>query len=153
MATVSTNFNTTSNPLPDATARTPVQTLGQEDFLNLLVAQMSQQDPMNPQKDTEFIAQMAQFSALEQSKSMQQDMAALRASTLLGNTVTVTDEDAETGQKIGIVDSVVMDDGVASLFINGKRYSLDEILRVYPPTTDPATLIGSTLNQSNPTAQ
>jgi flagellar basal-body rod modification protein FlgD len=97
MATVSTNFNTTSNPveLPDATARTPVQTLGQEDFLNLLVAQMSQQDPMNPQKDNEFIAQMAQFSALEQSKTMQQDMAALRASTLLVSTVTVTDE--ETG--------------------------------------------------------
>lgn len=133
--------------------RTPVQTLGQKDFLNLLVAQMSQQDPMNPQKDTEFIAQMAQFSALEQSKAMQQDMAALRASTLLGNTVTVTDEDAENGQTVGIVDSVVMDDGVAALFIKGNRYSLDEILRVYPPTTAPATLIESTLNQSNPTAQ
>jgi flagellar basal-body rod modification protein FlgD len=153
MASIST-INTVSNPLPDANTRTPVQTLGQKDFLNLLIAQMSQQDPMNPQKDTEFIAQMAQFSALEQSKSMQQDMAALRASTLLGNTVTVTDEDAETGQNIGIVDSVVMDDGVAALFINGKRYSLDEILRVYPPTTNPAALINSsTPDQSDPSAQ
>src|SRR6266508_913331 len=76
--------------------RIPIQTLGQNDFLQLLVTQMTSQDPLNPQKDTDFIAQMAQFSALEQSKTMQVDIAELRAqqqllqaNALLGQTVEV----------------------------------------------------------------
>lgn len=136
-ALLATNSSTVNSA--EGYTRTPVQTLDQGDFLNLLVAQMSQQDPMNPVKDTEFIAQMAQFSALEQSKVMQQDMAALRANTLLGNIVTVSDDDAETGQDIGVVDSVVMDKGVAKLLVNGTRYDLSDVLRVYPPTAGTTT--------------
>ncbi len=114
-----------------------MQTLGQDDFLKLLVTQMSQQDPMNPQKDTEFISQMAQFSSLEQSKTMQQDMASLRANTLLGSTVTVNDEDANTGVVTGVVDSVIMDKGVPKLFINGTRYELADVLRIDPTIIAP----------------
>jgi flagellar basal-body rod modification protein FlgD len=120
----------------EGSTRTPVQTLGQDDFLKLLVAQMSQQDPMNPQKDSEFIAQMAQFSALEQSKSMQQDMSALRASALLGSTVTVNDKDLKT-EKTGVVTAVVMDKGVPQLlFANNARYSLSDVIRIDPTVLD-----------------
>lgn len=136
------NVNTTSRPLAEGSARTPVQTLGQEDFLKLLVTQMSQQDPMNPVKDTEFIAQMAQFSSLEQSKAMMQDMASLRASTLLGTTVTLNDDEAESGVVTGVVESVVMDKGVPKLFVNGSRYDLSEVLRIdptLPATANPAS--------------
>lgn len=131
MATVST-INTTSNPLPDASTRTPVQTLGQEDFLKLLVTQMSQQDPMNPVKDTEFIAQMAQFSALEQSKTMMQDMASLRAGALLGNTVTVKDENEALGFRTGVVEAVLMSNGSPQLLINGNRYDLSAVTTIEP---------------------
>jgi len=135
MPTVS-NINTTSNPLAEGSARTPVQTLGQDDFLKLLVAQMSQQDPMNPQKDSEFIAQMAQFSALEQSKTMQQDMSALRASALLGSTVTLNDENSETGQTVGVVDAVLVEKGVPKLVVHDKRYNLSDITRIDPTILD-----------------
>src|SRR5690349_5974736 len=83
-------------PATDPTDRVPIQTLGQNDFLKLLATQLSTQDPMNPMSDTSFIAQMAQFSALEQSKAMQSDLAQLNSdqqlsqtSALLGKTVTV----------------------------------------------------------------
>ncbi len=46
------------------------ETLGKDDFLRLLVTQMTHQDPLNPMKDTEFIAQLAQFSSLEQMQNL-----------------------------------------------------------------------------------
>src|ERR1041385_6444330 len=80
MEITGTNSSTSSNPLADdALSRIPIQTLGQDDFLKLLTTQMSAQDPLNPQTDTQFIAQMAQFSSLEQNKSMQADLAKLRS--------------------------------------------------------------------------
>ena len=60
--------------------RVPIKTLDQQDFLRLLVAQMTQQDPLNPKSDLEMIPQMVSFTQLEQSKSMQSDIAQLRAS-------------------------------------------------------------------------
>jgi flagellar basal-body rod modification protein FlgD len=65
--------------------------LGKQDFLKLLMAQMRNQDPMKPMDDTQTIAQMAQFSALE---AMQQLSAVLQKST---NTQTV----AQAGALIG----------------------------------------------------
>ena len=52
-------------------------TLGRDAFLSLLVAQMQYQNPLQPQADGEFLAQLAQFSSLEQLQGMRQDMAAL----------------------------------------------------------------------------
>jgi flagellar basal-body rod modification protein FlgD len=52
-------------------------TLGRDAFLSLLVAQMQHQNPLQPQADGEFLAQLAQFSSLEQLQGMRQDMAML----------------------------------------------------------------------------
>jgi flagellar basal-body rod modification protein FlgD len=58
------------NPPVKSTEQGPSQQLGKQDFLNLLMVQLRNQDPLNVQDDREFIAQMAQFSSLEQSTNM-----------------------------------------------------------------------------------
>ena len=50
----------------------------EQTFLKLFVAQLRNQDPLNPQDGTQFIAQLAQFSQLEQSLQMRQDLDAMR---------------------------------------------------------------------------
>ena len=74
-ATPSTS--TTSEP-----TKTKEQSLGKDAFLQLLVTQMTHQDPTQPQADGEFIAQLAQFSSLEQLTEIQKTLAAM--STALG---------------------------------------------------------------------
>jgi len=79
--------------------------LGKEDFLTLLVAQLENQDPLDPQDNTEFVSQMAQFSALEQQIttnenletliSSNQSIQQLSAFNLLGQTV-VAEQDTFT---------------------------------------------------------
>lgn len=104
-------------------------TLGSADFMKLLTVQLTAQDPMNPMKDTEFISQMANFTSLENSrtlsesfKSFTSQQAAASAPAYLGKFVTVKDADSALGELSGLVDSVVMADGMPSLVIGGKHF-------------------------------
>ncbi len=127
MATDSISAATSSNVFANLgqQSRMPVTTLDQNDFLKLLVTQMTTQDPMNPMEDLTSISQMASFSALEQSKATQASMAMLQANSMLGNFVQVTDD--EGGVSYGQVEQVQMIKGVPQLVINGERYTLDKV--------------------------
>lgn len=69
------SFNKANN----VSGRQVSQSLGKDDFLKLLITQLSNQDPTSPMENTEFIAQMAQFSSLEQMTNMNQEFAKLNA--------------------------------------------------------------------------
>ena len=121
-------YNTTST-------RVPKQQLGSEDFMKLLAVQFQSQDPMKPMEDTAFIAQMAQFSSLEQSNSLVKEMGLLRsdqqnlaANGMLGRTVTVSD--AKGNPVIGQVSAVISTNDGPSLVINGKEFSLSTVTRI-----------------------
>ncbi len=139
MSVAPTSSATSPADPTDTQSRLPVKMLSQDDFLKLLVAQMTSQDPLNPKSDIDMIPQMVSFNELEQSKSMQTDIQNLRAeqqvlqaNSLLGRTVQVQDGDHQvTGQ----VTAVQMEEGTPKLLVNGQRYDLGSLLSITPTPT------------------
>ncbi len=111
------------------------QSLNQADFLKLLVTQMTSQDPLNPQSDTAFAAQLAQFSALQQSQTMTGDVQTLQANSLIGRTVSVTDATNSAQSINGVVSGVVFNSGSPEILVNGQPYDLSQISSILPTTT------------------
>ncbi|HHX17816.1 MAG TPA: flagellar biosynthesis protein FlgD [Clostridium sp.] len=107
--------------------------LGKDDFLKLLITQLTHQDPMNPVDDKEFIAQMAQFSTLEQMQNMNSDFSQIKAFSMIGKTVTASIINKGTNaQEViqGIVDSVTIENGKSILNVNGKDVPVDSVISV-----------------------
>ncbi|SRR5581483_47147 len=111
--------------------------LNQADFLKLLVTQMTSQDPLNPQSDTAFAAQLAQFSALQQSQTMATDMQALQANSLIGRTVSVTSSTDATQAFSGVVSGVEISSGTPQVLVNGQLFDLSQISSILPTATTP----------------
>lgn len=127
------------------TARTVKKTLGSEDFMKILAVQFQSQDPMKPMEDTAFIAQMAQFTSLEQSTSLVQQMTLLRANQqqltatgYLGRTVTV--ENGDGASVTGEVTAVDNSGAEPALVVDGVNYPLSSVRRIEPaPASASAT--------------
>jgi len=100
-----------------------------EDFLQLLVAQMQYQDPLEPTDNTEWVTQYAQFTQVEELQNMSTAMDLTRASSLVGQTVIMEVEDSQgnTTTVQGNVDYVNYEGGKAYLSINGGLYSMDDL--------------------------
>ena len=126
-------------------------TMDKEAFLNLLVAQMKYQDPLEPTSNTEFVSQYAQFSALEQMQNMSATLELSRASTLVGQTVSVnaTDSTGKTTTIQGMVDYVVYENNKAYVSIEGNLYALDDVYGVadtkYLDAYDKAELLAAAI--------
>ena len=101
-------------------------------FLQLLVAEVKNQDPLEPTSNTEWISQYATFSELEAMTNMSASYDLSRASALVGKTaiVKVTSSDGETNVVQGKVDYVTYENGDALLSIGGSTYSLDDLYNV-----------------------
>ena len=107
--------------------------LGKDDFMKILIAQLTHQDPTEPMKDTEFIAQMAQFSTLEQMTNMTQDFGKLagilsssQALGLLGKSVDIVDGDTVVK---GIVEEVSGREAPMVL-VNGTYYDFSKVEKI-----------------------
>jgi len=108
--------------------------LGKDDFLKILIAQLSNQDPTSPLENTEFIAQMAQFSSLEQMTNMSQSFEKManfinssEAQSMLGKTVELDLGDTSvTGQ----VEAATRGKQ-PQILVNGMYYNMDQIKAVY----------------------
>jgi flagellar basal-body rod modification protein FlgD len=110
--------------------------LGKDAFLQLLATQMKYQDPMNPNTDTEYVAQLATFSQLEQLQNLSKTSDNSLAYGLVGKNVRLNIKNSDTGdvqQKDGPVDFVSMSDGEAKLSVDGNLYSMDQLETVFDP--------------------
>ncbi len=106
--------------------------LGKEDFLLLLVTQMQYQDPLDPADNTEFVAQLAQFSALEQMSNLNTTASNNAAYSMVGKEVLVrhTNSVGDIQEVQGTVDYVTIKNGEAYVSINGADYEFDEVVQV-----------------------
>lgn len=105
-------------------------------FLQLLVAQMKYQDPLEPTSNTEYISQYAQFSQVEQMQNMAASSDLARATQLVGKEVYIktTTSTGDTKYVQGRVDYVVYENGKAYLSIDEQLYSLDDLDTVVDQT-------------------
>lgn len=119
-----------------AVSRVMKGSLEQADFLKMLTLQLQNQDPLNPQTNTDFAAQMAQFTALEQSREMSGNMTLMlqqqevqNATLMLGTQVLLDDG------RTGVVDRVSINkDGSPRLLVGGKEYALAQVMNYQIPT-------------------
>ena len=107
--------------------------LGKDDFLKLLITQLSNQDPTSPMENTEFISQMAQFSSLEQMTNMSTSFSKMasfinssEAASTLGKTVELNVGDASV---TGIVEGATRGEN-PQVLVNGMYYSMDKIAAI-----------------------
>ncbi|MDR1900288.1 MAG: flagellar hook assembly protein FlgD [Treponema sp.] len=108
--------------------------LGKDDFIKILVTQLAHQDPTAPMEDKEFIAQIAQFSSLEQMTNMASDFARLanmltnsEAASALGKSVELTE-----GENVvqGTVKAVTRD-VEPLILVNGTYYNWKQVTKVF----------------------
>ena len=146
--TTGSNIISTSNQWPNYSATNKTGTtggsavMGKDQFLKFLITQLQNQDPMQPMQDKEIIAQMAQFSSVEQLMNISTQMTAMNqslgmASSLIGKEVSWTD--SSLNLKSGTVSSIVVRDGLNYAVVNGERVAMTDITGVRVPEQSEGT--------------
>lgn len=106
--------------------------LDKEAFLQLLVAEMQNQDPLQPTTNTEYVSQFATFSQLEEMQNVSSSVDMSRAQSLVGKEVflDVTNSSGETNQICGRVDYVVMEAGKVYVSVDESLYKFEDVTTV-----------------------
>lgn len=135
MAVSGIGSSTSTTSSTDATSVIE-QTLGKDAFLKLLVTQIQNQDPLNPMDDQEYIAQLAQFSSLEQMQEInsalgtaQQTSTASQALTLVGHEITAINPNTSATYS-GTVDAVTFEEGTPTLLVGDDEVQLSWVSEV-----------------------
>ncbi|NPV92047.1 MAG: hypothetical protein HPY50_14870 [Firmicutes bacterium] len=141
--TTSVAPTTNQNQSSDTSSRIVAKSLGKDDFLKLMIEQMKAQNPLEPMSDTDSIAQLANFSSLEQMQNMNNNLQTLIA------TFTMNMQDSSVGYAVsligkevgfydgtttqwGKVDSIKIMDGNPMLVVGDWLLGLDRIFEVKP---------------------
>ena len=130
-------------------AKENTNAMDKDAFLQLLVAQMKYQDPLQPTSNTEYISQYATFSELEQMQNMSANMTLSRASEMVGKEVIVesTSDSGKTTTVQGQVESVSYQGNKAYVSIDGTLYSVDDVVQIVDDEYQAGVEAISTINK------
>lgn len=128
------NLNTDST-----TTRDTSDVLDKDDFLKILITQLQYQDPSSPLEDREFIAQMAQFSSVEQMMNIATEISLLRqsmgiSSDLIGKSITwesLSDDGSSWEMDTGVVTAITFRDGQQYAMIGETEVPLEQIVKIW----------------------
>lgn len=101
-------------------------------FMKIMVAQLTNQDFMNPVDDTQFVTQMAQFSMMQQMSDMTSNMKNNYMLSLAGKTVTCAkfNVSGNVVKETGKVERIILADNDYSIYVNGEKFSLSQIMEI-----------------------
>jgi flagellar basal-body rod modification protein FlgD len=127
-ATALTNAQSSTSQT-GTTVVNPSSNLTQSDFLNLVVSQLENQDPLDPESSSDFASQMAQFSSLTQMQDLNSSFGQMYGVNLLGKTVQATDTTTNTNYS-GEVTGVSISSGTVYLTVNGTSIPASDVTSV-----------------------
>lgn len=147
MSSIDATSGTSSS---SSTPSNPSANLNEQDFLQLLVAQLQYQDPMDPTDDQSFIQEQAQFSTVEGINNMQSTLTTMttgqkmsNADSLIGMNVEYTGSDGSV--ESGVVSSASDSNGTVTVQVGSDQVDPSSILQVsFPSSSSPAGSSGST---------
>lgn len=147
----SDQWNSVSNT--GTTKATGNSTLGKDQFLKILITQLQNQDPMQPMEDKEFIAQMAQFTSVEQLMNISTQITAMNQSLgsvsgLIGKDITWTDPKTELS-KSGNVESIVVSSGIQYAVVGSDRIALTNITQIQNAVPEVKTVSDSKTSENS----
>ncbi len=145
---------TDTSPVQQTQAQTSIQEatgmegLGQDAFLQLLLAQLKNQDPLQPMDNTEFISQMAQLNSLNELMALNKTMSSLitaqmvtQGSALIGKTISAS---LDTGESVyGVVSGMQIHGDRVTLTVDGQQVPMDAVREVTDTPTDDGQQGGS----------
>ncbi|MBO5426419.1 MAG: hypothetical protein J6A25_13000 [Lachnospiraceae bacterium] len=126
---ISSITSASSNYIPSAKEEAPANELDKNAFLQLLVAQMQYQDPLNPGDSTQYMSQLAQYSSLEATMNISSTLEKGNALNLVGEYVIMntTDSAGNSSQISGLVEYATVKDGETLLSINNQYYPAEDL--------------------------
>ena len=127
-----TNLGTTAEA--EAKKNKKADSVDKEQFLNLLVTELKYQDPLQPMDNTEYVAQLATFSELEQMQNVAKTTEVSRATAMVGSLVTVESLNETTGavtEITGKVDYVSVNGSKVKVSVNDTLYDLSDVKQVF----------------------
>ena len=104
-------------------------------FLQILVAQMKYQNPLQPESNTEYISQYAIFSQIEQLSNIQNTLNLMRAENIIGKFVNIKETiNGQINEIFGKVDKITYKENTVYVNVNGKDYLFDNITEILDET-------------------
>ena len=123
-----------------STTRETNSDLKADDFLQLMIAQLKNQDFMNPVDDTEYLSQLAQFTTMQHMNELAEKSQQSYLLSLVGTNVTAAKYDINGGlqTETGVIQKISLVDGENLIYVNGTSFSLEQIMELNATDSKPS---------------